>query len=50
MELLKKVFKNKKKDKEEGDEDKESTRNKPKVKEAEKKVFPKFPQPERYRN
>ena len=46
--MLKKVTKSKK-DKD-NDEETEATRGRSKVKEAEKIVFPKFPQPENYRN
>ena len=47
--MIKKMMKSKKEDKED-DEEKGSSSSKPKVKEAEKVVFPKFPQPEQYRN
>ena len=48
LKMLKKVTKSKK---EKDDEDEiEATRGRPKVKEAEKIVLPKFPQPENYRN
>ena len=48
LKMLKKVAKSKK-DKDNDDET-EATRGRSKVKEAEKIVFPKFPQPENYRN
>ena len=48
LKMLKKVTKSKK-DKD-NDEETEATRGRSKVQEAEKIVFPKFPQPENYRN